>query len=231
MNEGKPKREGVTRREFGGLVAGAAALLFGSTKSRAEKTLEDLGWVKRETLDFKIFPKELSFKPGKLFLAVHREQQIAKLYNADGTEYVKDGKPVEILCGTGKPETPTKKALYQIQRQAGEDYRSKKYPENRKKEEPGAPMPWAQHLGEVVIGNDSHLETLESDGTAIHGRKTVGLTMLQPRKSHGCLGVQKGIAKFLKETMKIGDYVAVFDDPEVLKKSKSIKEIVKNKRE
>lgn len=194
---------------------------------KKDKTVEELGWVRRETLNFKVFPKQLNFIPGRLFLAVHREQQIAKLYNADGTEYVKDGEPFEMLCGTGRPDKPTKVALYKIQRQAGEDYRSKKYPENRKAEEPGAPMPWAQHLGEVAEKSNGQIETLESDGTAIHGRKTVGLTMLQPRKSHGCLGVQNGIAKFLRENMKLGDYVAVFDNPEVLKKATSISNLVK----
>jgi len=156
--------------------------------------------IELKDANFTIFPEKLDFNLGKMTLVVSTFWQTAALYNADGTRYYIDGdknKPFFTQVGTGKPDTPTRFGIWELQTQKGSEHTSS--------EHKGARMPWAMHMGEVYINEKGELESKRHTGVAIHGRETVQDDSTVSFMSYGCIGVRQIIAKFLQKVLKKND--------------------------
>jgi hypothetical protein len=175
---------------------------------------------------FKMFPEKVTFIK-KPTVVISRKWQIGCLYNEKGEIFKKDGKNFCFQAGTGmisyKHNTPL--GVYAIQSKKRADYVSGGTQDG---EAVGSPMPWAMHLGRVIVNESRKLETLTSDGIALHARGTVTRSNIKPFRSHGCIGANLDIARSLNKDglVSYGDNVVVLDDMDVLSSSKDTKELV-----
>ena len=183
-----------------------------ATSTKVYKLPKEGVRIKPTEANFSVFPTKLPFSPGKNIFLVSRKWQTACLYNVLGEKQEK----FCVQTATGRKELPTELGLYNIQTKNGKDYKSTFYTstgDKPKKEEEGAPMPYAMHIGRIIGQAPNKKFWFDfSDGTAVHEKQTVNKSGTMPFVSHGCIAVEKGMAQKLQTVMNYGDLVLVFND-------------------
>ncbi len=167
--------------------------------------------IKPIEANYSFFPERLSFTPDKNIFLVSRKWQTACLY-----ENGKINKTFCVQTSTGKKDFPTELGIYNIQSKKDKNYLSTFYSSNGEKpkeKKDGAPMPYAMHIGRIIgISPEKKLWFDLSDGTAIHEKQTINKYGSVSFVSHGCIALEKGVAKKLQSILKFGDLVLVFNE-------------------
>ena len=246
----------ISRREFikktvKNLIGGIAAtqVLLENKQANAQKEkrkIEGIGnngddfhipvqgeRLKKEQLNFDIFPERLTFKPNKNLLIVSDKWQTACLYDTNGNKMYQDKEktiPMQFMMSTGKDGHETEYGVYQVWYKEGKHYKSKSYPiATKDRDAGGAEMPWAIKLIKFLgIENDKEKYD-EYDGISIHGRpstiKTATNNILSNsiviRPSFGCFGSDVNTAELLNKgkdesgrmILRKGDFVVnIYDE-------------------
>lgn len=249
MNEGEPKRYGITKRELlAGLVSVGVNTFIDCLDNEvwAHVYREGQKIRKREAV-IGIFPEKLQFESGRKTLVVSRSYQTAAVYDEKGNlmKLKKGDKHIPLLinaesfifqAGTGAYDTPTPLGIGEIITHMDEEYVA------QHGESKGASMSSAMHVDQFMFNEKGEKVYLEPyRGIAVHGRHTTTGDHLLAHMSHACVGVEKGMAKFLQTILKKreggrhevdkkdGDYVLVVEDE--IPKVSTLVEAVKILRE